>query len=210
MNIVYIFVKITFMERLFLYEFRDQDILETYLTTPEKFIESFSSLGEYPNVDLKRVIVPESSPQVLSNLMHDMQLKMGQIPLAMSICNEGIYRSLLIARFLKQEGLAELSKSNYDTKTLELTGCGSDYLDLIGLGFTDEGVSGHYQEPRPADVLLLNFAIMRQHRSGDARTFAQLMLLLNQGLSEVQLKRNLSIIWLEGTEDDFSKWFPES
>lgn len=165
------------------------------------------SLRRFSNITVDRIPLENSTPQDLKQKMEAIKITIGQIPLTAVLCHAGGYRSPLVAKYLYDEDLASLSMANIDRFTGEIIGRGYDYLKVYGLGINEDGISIHPKESEPIDVLVLNYA-MTWHRRGDRATMTKIALMLEQSLQNgIEFKNPLSLVWLEGNEDAFEKWF---
>lgn len=178
-------------------------------------------LGKFPDVSVTRILVSESTPQSLVSTITELGVER---PMAMILCNAGVCRSQLVAEYLtrKHKGLVHLTRANVDDEG-EVKGCGNRYLDHHDLAVSGKGLFIDHDELTvyknvairteglgPIDLLVLCFA-PEHERIGDRGTLTRVASILQEQMEAIgRMEYPLHIIWLEGTEDDFEKWFPTS
>lgn len=186
------------MERFFTY---DESQFEETQHDPEKIL---LSLDRFPNVTVDRLIVPEITYGDLQRRVRTVGASLNRKPLTMALCNAGISRSRLIASHLVADNLVDLSILNGGGSGV-VKGLG--YQDLLGFGFSESGVFDGFFD-QPLDLILLNFAAHLPERFGDKQALTQIASTLERGMTTVNsLTTPLSIILLQGIEDDFRRWF---
>lgn len=193
-----------------------ETIRDTHWNRTKEFIElsrgiegpetKLFSLQKFPGITIAKFVVSEETPAILQARMQETRTTIGRLPLVWVLCNAGGYRSPLIANYLVEEDLSSVSMANKDAHLV--IGSGRNYLDNAGISFSEEGIFGNTHDPEPIDILLLNYSF-RNGRFGDKATFTRVILMLEQALENSHSTRPLSIIWLEGTEEEFKMSFED-
>lgn len=193
------------METIYCDPSRDRGVMEARVAiagSPEAFL---FNLGRFPNVDIAKLTFSGSTPSDLKGKMQEVAADRGGMPLTWVLCHAGGYRSPTIAYYLVHQGLASLSKANQDY--LPLGGSGRRDLDG-GLSYSELGIFGHYKDRCPLDALIINASFKMSRREADKINLLRITLMLEQALeSALKPQHRLSIIWLEGEEEEVKRYF---
>ena len=165
----------------------------------------FSGLERFPNITTDRIPVGQSSYSDFKNKLDTLSKSLGRKPNLAVLCHSGIYRSEAIAQQLLKDGTANITRTSFDPPRPEVEK-GIAVRDLMWAKpkIDEEGFSA-MPYLSPSDVLVL---ALSADLTGNRSSVSQFSQILGAALEKSSVKPPLSVIWLDGTEEEFEKWLP--